>query len=326
MRLASGNALSAVLGAFIVSAIPGVSAQDAYPSRPVRIIVPSGAGAGNDAISRMIAQRLTERWGRSVVVENRTGAGTVIGSDVVAKAAPDGYTLLMTPSTLAINPATYKHMPYDGIRDFAPITHVASVPNLMVVHPSLPVRSVRDMIALAKAHPGEILYASAGHGTNPHLTMALFASMANVRMIHVPYKGGPPGVIELIAGRVAVMATSLNYLLPHVRSGRLRGLGVTSARRAAAAPEFPTIAEAGVPGYESVQWYGMLAPARTPRHIIDKLHEEVTAFLRSPDTHERLTKDGNEVVASTPEAFAAFIKAETLKWAKVVKAAGIEPE
>jgi len=310
----------------LASAVPDALAQDDYPSRAVRLVVPTGPGAGNDKIARMIAQRLSEVWGRQVIVENRVGAGTVIGSDVVAKAAPDGYTLLKSVSTLAINPATYKNMPYDALRDFAPITQTVAVPNLMVVHPSLPVTTVKDMIALAKAQPGAVLFGSAGRGTNPHLTMELFAHTAGVRMVHVPYKGGPAGVIDLIAGRIAVMATSMNYLLPHVRSGKLRALGVTTARRVAAAPEFPTIAEAGLPGFESVQWYGLLAPAGTPRPIIEKLNREVVSFLRTPATAARLVADGNEVVASSPEAFSRFMKTETAKWAKVVKAAGIEPE
>jgi tripartite-type tricarboxylate transporter receptor subunit TctC len=217
-------------------------------------------------------------------------------------------------------------MPYDALRDFAPITQTAFVPNLLVVHPSVPAKSVKEMIALAKARPGEILYASSGQGTNPHLTMELFASMAQIRMTHVPYKGGTPAFIDLIAGRVSIMATNLASIMPHVRDGKLRALGVTSARRAAVAPDIPTIAEAGLPGYESVQWYALLAPAGTPRDIVAKLHRESAATLRSPENRARLASDGVEVVASSPEEFAAFLKAETVKMAKVVKTAGIQPE
>lgn len=305
---------------------PVALAQSSYPNQPIRIVVPNSPGGTVDMIARLVAQGLTERLGRQVVVDNRPGAGTIIGSEIVAKASPDGYTLLMSVSTLAINPATYKKMPYDALRDFAPITQTAFVPNLFVVHPSVPAKSVKEMIALARARPGEIQYASAGHGSNPHLTMELFATMAQIRMIHVPYKGGTPAFIDLIAGRVAIMATNLSSIMPYVRAGKLRALGVTSARRSAAAPDIPTIAEAGLPGFEAVQWYGLLAPAKTPRQIIEKLHKEVVSILRAPDTSARLASDGAEVVASSPEEFAAYLKAETVKMAKVVKAAGIQPE
>jgi tripartite-type tricarboxylate transporter receptor subunit TctC len=307
-------------------ALPEALAQSSYPERPIRIIVPNSPGGTVDMIARLVAQGLTERLGRQVVVDNRPGAGTIIGSEIVAKAPPDGYTLLMSVSTLAIDPATYKKMPYDALRDFAPITQAAFVPNLFVVHPSVPAKSVKELIALAKARPGEIQYASAGHGSNPHLTMELFASMAQIRLIHVPYKGGTPAFIDLIAGRVSIMATNLSSIMPHVRAGKLRALGVTSTRRVAVVPDIPTIAEAALPGFESVQWYGLLAPAKTPRQIVERLHKEVVAILRAPDTAARLASDGAEVVASSPEEFAAFLKAETVKWAKVVKAAGIQPE
>jgi tripartite-type tricarboxylate transporter receptor subunit TctC len=307
-------------------ALPDALAQSSYPDRPIRIVVPNAPGGTVDMLARLVAQGLSERLGRQVVVDNRPGAGTIIGSEIVAKAPPDGYTLLMSVSTLAVNPAIYKKMPYDALRDFAPITQTAFVPNLFVVHPSVPAKSVKEMIALAKARPGEILYASSGQGTNPHLTMELFASMAQIRMIHVPYKGGTPAFIDLIAGRVAIMATNLASIMPYVRSGKLRALGVTSARRAAAAPDIPTIAEAGLPGYESVQWYGLLAPAGTPRDIIARLHRESAVTLRVLDNRARLASDGVEVVESSPEEFAVFLKAETVKMAKVVKAAGIQPE
>jgi tripartite-type tricarboxylate transporter receptor subunit TctC len=309
----------------LTAALPEASAQDPYPSRPIRMILPVAPGGGTDALARLIGQGLFERWGRQVVVENRTGAGTIIASEMVAKAKPDGYTLLMTTSTHSINPAVYRKMPYDTLRDFAPITQAVSLPSLIVVHPSV-AKSVKELIALARARPGEILFASAGRGSNPHLAMELFASMAQIRMIHVPYKSGPPALIDVIASHVAIMASGMSSSLPQVRAGKLRALGVTSARRAAAAPDIPAIAEAGLPGYESMQWYGILAPAGTPREIIAMLHKETVAILRAPDAMERLVSDGTEVVASTPEEFAAFIKAEAAKWAKVVKAAGIQPE
>jgi tripartite-type tricarboxylate transporter receptor subunit TctC len=303
-----------------------VYAQGTYPNKVVRIIVPTSAGGGGDVIARLIAKALGERWGRQVVVDNRTGAGTMLGSELVARAAPDGYTLLLSPSTLATNPAAYKKIPYDALRDFAPITQAAAVPNLMMVHPSVPAKNVREMIALAKARPGQILYASSGVGTSPHLSMELFSLMAGVRMVQVPYKSSGPGVIDLVAGQVAMMAPSMISGIPHVRSGRLRALGVTTAQRSPGAPDIPTIAEAGLPGYESSQWYGLLAPAGTPRDVLDKLHRDVTAVLRAPEHRELLGSEGGVVVAGTPDAFAALIKSETAKWIKVAQAAGLAPE
>jgi len=302
-------------------------AQDNYPERPIRIVVPTAPGGPSDIGARLIAQELTKRWGRQVVVDTRPGAGSIIGSEIVARAPPDGYTLLLTPSTLAINPATYKSMPYDAVRDFAPITQTHFVPSLILLHPSVPAKSVPELVALAKARPGEILYGSSGHGTNPHLVIELFASMTQIRLTHVPYKGTAPGLIETLAGRVAMIATSSMALtVPHVRSGRLRALGITTATRSAALPDIPTIAEAGVPGYEAVQWSGLLAPAATPQHLIVRLHREVTTILRAPEIRNRLAADSAEVVAGTPEQFAEFLKAELVKWAAVVKAAGITPE
>ena len=315
-----------MLAAALGVAHAGVPAQSDYPNRTVRIIVPTAPAGGNDTVARVIAQGLSERWGRQFVVENRAGASTMIGGEMAAKAPPDGYTLLMGVSTLAINPATFRKVPYEAMRDFAPVTQAVFVPNLMMVHPSVPAKTVKEMIAFAKARPGQILFASAGYGTNPHLSMELFASMAGIRMIHVPYKSSTPGIVDLIAGHVAIMAPNMLQSIPHVRAGRLRALGVTSAARAASAPGIPTVAEGGLPGYEAVQWYGLLAPAGTPREIIARLHAETVATLRAPDSAKRLAGDGAEVIAGTPEEFAAFIAAETVKWAKVVKAAGIQPE
>jgi len=315
------------VSALLSLAPAAASAQDNYPERPIRIVVPTAPGGPSDIGARLIAQELTKRWGRQVVVDTRPGAGSIIGSEIVARAPPDGYTLLLTPSTLAINPATYKSMPYDAVRDFAPITQTHFVPSLILLHPSVPAKSVPELVALAKARPGEILYGSSGHGTNPHLVIELFASMTQIRLTHVPYKGTAPGLIETLAGRVAMIATSSMALtVPHVRSGRLRALGITTATRSAALPDIPTIAEAGVPGYEAVQWSGLLAPAATPHHLIVRLHREVTAILRTPEIRNRLAADSAEVVAGSPEQFAEFLKAELVKWAAVVKAAGITPE
>jgi tripartite-type tricarboxylate transporter receptor subunit TctC len=312
-------------GALLLLAQPA-AAQQPYPAKPVRLVVPSAPGGGTDITARVMAPKLSEFLGQQVVVENRAGAGTMIGGEVVARAAPDGYTLLMGISTLAINPAMYKKVPYDALKDFAPITQAVSLPNILVVHPSLPVKTVKELVAFAKARPGQLQFASAGVGTNPHLAAELFLSMTGTKMLHVPYKGSGAGVIDVIAGHVPVMTPSILTGLPHTKAGRLRALGVTSAQRAGGAPEIPTIAEAGVPGYEAVQWFGILAPAGTPRAVIERVHREAVKVLQSADIRERLKADGADPVASSPEEFAAFLRSETAKWAKVVKAVGIQPE
>ena len=319
------NIVLASCGASLAIAVSQAAAQG-YPARAVRYIVPSSTGSASDFIARLVAPPLAERIGQQVVVENRAGAGTMLGGEMVAHAAPDGYTLLAGISTLAINPAIYKKMAYDALRDFAPITQMTSIANLFVVHPSLPVKSVKDLIALAKAKPGEIPYASSGTGTNPHLTMELFLVMTGTRMLHVPYKGPGPGVIDLLGGRIWVSAPSTVAAIPHVRSGRLRALGVSTLKRVASLPDIPTVAESGVPGYESVQWSGLLAPAGTPNDIIARLHKEVVAVVQAAEFRERVAKEGVEVVTSSPAGFAAYIRDETVKWAKVVKSAGIQPE
>ena len=305
---------------------PPAYAQQPYPARAVRLVVPSAPGGGTDITARIIAPKLSEQLGQQVVVENRAGAGTMIGGEAVARAAPDGYTLLMGISTLAINPAMYKKVPYDALKDFAPISQVVALSNLLVTHPSLPVQSVKTLIAFARPRPGQIHYASAGVGTNPHLSVELFLSMAGLKMVHVPYKGSGQGIVDVVAGHVPVMMPSILTGLPHAKTGRLRGLGVTGAKRAGAAPEIPTIAEAGVPGYEAVQWFGVLAPAGTPREIIVRLHGEIVRALNAAEVKGRLSGDGADPVGSPPEEFAAFLRAETAKWATVVKDAGIQPE
>jgi tripartite-type tricarboxylate transporter receptor subunit TctC len=316
--------LPVLLALLLPLALPALA--QIYPARVVRIVVPTSAGGGGDVIARLVAKALSERWNRQMVVDNRTGAGTMLGSELVARAAPDGHTLLMTPSTLAINPAAYKSVPYDALRDFAPITQAAVVPNLMMVHPSVPAKNVREMIALAKSRPGQLFYASSGHGTSPHLSMELFSLMAGIKMIQVPYKSSGPGVIDLLAGQVALMAPSMISGIPHVRAGRLRALGVTTAARAPSAPDIPTVAEAGLPGYESAQWYGLLAPAATPKDVLEKLHREVTAILLAPEHRELLGAEGGIVVAGSPEAFAAMLKSEIAKGLRVAKEAGLQPE
>jgi tripartite-type tricarboxylate transporter receptor subunit TctC len=309
----------------LVAATTPVLAQQ-YPTRAVRIVVPTSTASGPDFAARLLSQPLSERLGQQVVVDNRTGGATMIGTEVVAKAAPDGYTLAMVPPAFAINSSLYKKMPYDALRDFVPITHVSNSPLILVVHPSVPAKSVKELIAIAKARPSEIVFGSSGAGSITHMSMELVLYLSGTRMLHVAYKGPAPGVIDLAAGRVSTMMTGTVIGGPHVRTGRLRALGVSGARRTAPMPDLPTIAEAGVPGYESWSWTGLLAPAGTPQEIIARLSKEATAILRSQDMRERFAKEDYELIASTPEGFAAYIRTKLAKWAKVVKAAGIKAE
>ena len=309
-----------------VVAAAGAAAQPAYPVRSIRIIVPTSPPGGADTVARAIAPVLSERLGQQVVVDNRSGASTMIGGELAAKAPPDGYTLVMGISTLAINPATFKQVPYDALRDFAPITHAAIQTLLLAVHPSFPARNVKELVAIAKARPGAVTYSSPGFGTNPQMGMELFLFMTGTRMLHVPYRGGGDSIIALVSGHVSVTVASMLGTMPQVRGGKLRALGVTRAQRVPSAPDIPSIAEAGVPGYESLQWYGLLAPTGTPKEIIARLNREAVAALRTPEIEARLAGDGAEVVAGTPEEFGAWIRAETEKWARVAKAAGIKPE
>ncbi|HSQ05580.1 MAG TPA: tripartite tricarboxylate transporter substrate binding protein, partial [Burkholderiales bacterium] len=287
MKARSACFAGAMAAAMVVAGTTA-HAQQNYPARAIRLVVPSSPGGGTDITARIIAPKLSEYLGQQVVVENRAGAGTMIGGELVARSAPDGYTLLMGISTLAINPAMYKKVPYDALKDFAPISQVVSLPNMLVLHPSIPAKSVKELIAFTKAHPSQLNFASAGIGTSPHLSMELFLVMSHIRMLHVPYKGSGQGVVDVLAGHVAVMMPSILTGLPYAKDGRLRALGVTSAKRAAGAPDIPTIAEAGVPGYEATQWFGVLAPAGTPRDIVNRLHSETVRVLKSPDIRDRL--------------------------------------
>ncbi len=300
--------------------------QAPYPSRPLRIVAPSAPGSAADMLARTIAPQLAERLGQPVVVDTRPGAATIVGTEIVAKAPPDGHTLLIALPALVINPSIYKTLPYDAQKDFAAITQGLSQANLIVSHPSLPARSVKELIALAKARPGELVYGSSGLGAASHLTIELFMLMTGTRMLHVPYKGPAPALIDLMAGRLTLAAASTIATLPHVRSGRLRVVGVTTAQRLPSLPDIPTIAEGGVPGFESVAWFGPVAPAGTPRDVITRLHREIVAIITATDVKERFAKEGGVVVANSPDDFDRFMRAETMKWAKVVKAAGIKPE
>jgi len=278
-------------------------------------------------LARTVGNHLAERWGQSVVIDNRSGAGGTIAGELAARAAPDGYTLMMgTIAATATNVSLVRKLPYDPLRDFAPITLVAEQPLMLMVHPSVPVRSVEELIQLARAKPGQLTFASAGNGTGGHLSAELFRMMTGVDMVHVPYKGIAPALTDTISGQVTMSFSSLISGAPHVKIGRLRALAVTSARRSAAMPEVPTLAEAGVKGYASSTWYGLLAPRGTPRAIVLRLNTEVVALLKRPDVRERLLADGAEPIGNTPGEFGAFIKAEIERWAKVIRAAGIRAD
>ncbi len=316
---------STVLPALLAFCAAGALAQS-YPNRAIKLVVPSSPGGGTDIVARILGQKLSEQLGQQFVVENRAGAGTVIGNDAVAKSAPDGYTLLMGLSTLAINPSMYAKLPYDALRDFAPISQSVSACNILILHPSVPARTVTELIALARAKPGSLTFGSAGMGTNPHLSGELFKSLARIDMVHVPFKGSGQSIISQLAGEIAANFPSVPTAMPYIKAGRLRGIGVTTLKRAQALPDVPSIAEAGLPGYEATQWYGLLAPAGTPRAIVDRLYQESSRALRSTDMKERMSAEGLEVVAGTPEEFASYIRSETEKWTQVIKAAGIKPQ
>ncbi len=318
----------AVTGASLVVVLVAMAAHAAetFPSRPIRLISPFAAGGGNDMISRAVAQALTRNLGHSVVVDNRPGANTIIGMELVAKSPPDGYTLIMTGSTVAINATLHANLPYDSLRDFAAVTQIAATPLIVAVHPSLPVAGVRELIALAKARPGELNFPSAGVGNVSHLAGELFNVMAGVRLVHVPYKGSAPATADLLAGRVSVVFNSAFAMLPFVKSGRLRALAVSGRARSALLPAVPTVNEAGVPGYDASTWYGLLAPAATPRAVIDRLQAETVKALTADDVRRRLIEDGLEPVGSTPAEFGAYIRTEIAKWARVISVAGIAIE
>jgi len=320
-------AVSVRLGATLCAILLGLCAygQD-YPSKPVRIVVPFAPGGPNDIIVRLVAQKLTETWGQPVVVENKAGAGGNIGTDFVAKATPDGYTLLSVgPGSLIINPLIGK-VPYDTARDFAPVTLMARAPNALVAHPSLPASSVKELIALARSQPGRINYGSGGNGSTPHLAGALFAAMAGIALTHVPYKGTAPATTDLIGGQVQIAFLGIPTVLPHVKSGKLRVLAVTGKHRSPELPGVSTVDEAGVPGYEVSPWYGLLAPAGTPREVVARLGAEVSRIVRAAEMKEKLAVQGAEVAGGSPEEFGAVIQADSLTWSRIVKDAGIRVE
>ncbi len=319
---------AAVLMAALALSTPQTgAAADAYPAKPVRFVVAFPPGGGTDIIARSIAQKLAERLAQQVVVDNRPGAGGNIGTDIVAKATPDGYTLLMgSAGPLAINASLFGKTPFDPVRDLAPVTLAASTPNVLVVHPSLKATTVKELIALTRAKPGEINFASSGHGTPAHLAGELFNSMAGVKLVHVPYKGAAPALADLLGGQVQLMFSTMPPALPHVKDGKLRALAVTNAKRSPATPELPTIDEIALPGFEANTWHGVVVPAGTPAAVVARLNREIVAILHLPDVVERLSVQGAEPVGSTPEEFAAYIRSETVKWAKVVRDSGAKAE
>ena len=318
--------LSRLLCGVFLTLIAASAWSQTYPTKPVRIIVPFSPGGSTDVTARLLAQKLTEAWRQQVIVDNRAGAGGNIGADAVAKAAPDGYMLLLaTTGVMSINHRLYRTLTYDAVRDLAPVTQIGSLPLILVVHPSLPAKSVKELVAMAKARPGQLSYASSGVGGATHMTAEIFRMMAGVDIVHIPYKGSGQALTDLISGQVPMAFDQITSSLPHVESGRLRALAVTSARRFASVPTLPSMAEAGITGYEAVSWNGLAAPANTPRDIIVRIQGEVARALQTPDMKERFFKDGIEPIASTPEQFAAHIRSERAKWEKVIDAAGIKP-
>jgi len=309
--------------AVCLAAVSGYSSAQDFPSKPLRLVVGSTPGGGTDISARLIAPKMSEQLGQQVVVENRPGATTTIGVNYVVRSAPDGYTLLMGVSSLAINPHILRNVPYDALKDLAPVTQVLVAPNIMVAHSSLPIRTVKDLVAFARPRPGQLNFAAGGAGSSQHLAIELFLYMTGTKIVHVPYKGQGMALIDVVAGQVSLMMANVISALPHVRSARLRALGVTGSKRTTVAPDIPTIAEAGVPGYEVLQWYGVLAPAATPREIIGRLHGVIAHAVQDPKIRERIVADAGEPVGNTPDEFSAILRADYKKWGDVIRKAGI---
>jgi len=296
-------------------------AQPAYPTRAIRIVVPYAPGGGTDTTARVLGQKLTDAWGPPVVIDNRPGAAGIIGTEIVAKAAPDGYTLIVVAGAHAINPSLYAKLPYDTGRAFEPVSLLVSAPNVLAVHPSIPARSTKELVALARARPGQLTFGSGGAGQVPHLAGELFKLIAGVDMVHVPYKGGAPATADVIGGQLSMIFGGMVLTFPHVQSGKLRALGTTGARRARAMADLPTLAEAGLPGFEAAEWFGLFAPAGTPRPVIDRVNAETARILAQPDVHDRLASLGAEIAGGPPDQLAMHVRSEMSRWAKVVQAA-----
>ena len=309
--------------AFVLAAAAGIASAQSYPTRPVRIVVPWPAGGSIDAAARVATQRLAATTGGSFVLDNRAGAAGTIGADLVAKSPPDGYTLMVHSATHVANATTYRSLPYRTLEDFTPIAFISAQPAVLVAHPALPVKSVREFIALAKQRPNEINYASSGNGSSPHLAMALFATTAGVKLTHVPYRGGPPAFTSLLSGETQASIATLPNALPHVRSGRVRALGVTTAKRVSSDPSIPTIAESGVPGYEMNPWISMFGPAGLKRDLVEQLNGTINKALRDPDVVKSMVSQGLEPWIGTPEELAARMRVDLAKFAKLIKAIGV---
>ena len=310
-----------------IACLHGAAFAQAYPAKPVRIVVPFPPGGGTDIGTRILAQKLSETWGQTVVVENKGGAAGIVGTEFTAKAAPDGYTLMMgNIGTHAINVSLYRKLPYDPLRDFAPVSQVAGLPLFLLVHPSVPANSTTELVALLKSKPGQFDYSSSGSGGSMHVAAELFKSMAGVRIVHIPYKGGGPAVADLLAGQVKISFATVLETLGHVKSGRVRALAVTSSRRSQAAPEFPTLAESGLSGYESTSWLALFAPSGTPREIIARVSADAARVMNSPDVRERFLAQGADPIGSTSEQLAAVLARDIAKYAKVIRDSGTQPE
>jgi len=325
---AAAIAIFVGLGAFSATSAAQNNSRlsESFPQRPVRWIAPFPPGGAADIVSRLIGQKLTEAWGQQIVVDNRPGAGGNVGTEIAARAAPDGYTVVLVPATFTTYPSLTKKPAYDPLKDFTPITLVSSSPTILVVNPSLPVKNVQDLIALARAKPGELNYASSGIGASAHMAAELFKSMTKTNIVHVPYKGQPPALLDLMSGRVQIMFPNIPVALPHIKSGRLRALAVSTAKRSALFPELPTIAESGLPGFEVLQWSGLMAPAGTAKGIVAKYQRDIAKTLKLPDVRQSLKSQGFEAVGNTPAEFSDYIRAEIRKWAKVIREAGIRPD
>jgi len=313
----------------IIALLASVAAAHAqnYPSKPTRIVVGFTAGGPSDIVARIVAQQLTERMGQSFIVENRVGATGTIGAEIVAKAPPDGYALyLASQTTHAVAPYMYAKIGYDPLKDFATVVRVVHNPLLMVVNPTFPVKSIKELIALAKARPGQINFATGGIGSSPHMSMELFKSTTKIDMVPIHYKGDGAAIIDVVGGQVPMLTSSMSALMPYVKSGKMRGIAVTGLKRSTVAPEFPTIAESGLPGFEVITWFGILAPAATSKDIVNRLNSEIVAAVQLPNVREQLTKMGFEIVPNTPEQYAAFLREENVKWGKVVKDLGLKAE
>jgi len=327
MPLTSTRRTFLALAPALAAAAYGRASAEAWPARPIRLVVPSSAGAGvTDIMARLVGQKLGENLGQQVVIDNRPGASGILGSEVVAKAAPDGYTLLIANVSLIVNPYLYARMPYDPLVDFMPVTMVNTAPQQLVVHPSVPATTVAELVAYAKTRPGQLNYGSGGLGSTPFLAAELFKSITGIDVVHVPYKGGAPAIAELVGGQLTFMIENVPGTMPHVKSGKLRALAITSTQRSALAPDLPTMIEAGVPGYEMTAWNAIFAPKGTPPDIVARLHAELEKVLHGPEMKEQCAALGAEPIGNPPDELAAFLKADKARWGKIIQERGIKPE